>query len=103
MVRAQLSLAALDHIADILGEQNVRPVLIYHPTMTERREQIRAAQARFLEWSEARYIPFLDLGTVQMSGNDYRDEIHPTETGAQRIAQTIAHMIEKSLSHYLDF
>ncbi|MDU9005322.1 hypothetical protein [Sedimentitalea todarodis] len=102
-VRAQLSLAALDQIADTLMDQNVRPILIYHPTTMERSGTIRAAQSRFLEWSEARGIPFLDLGMVQMAENDYRDAIHPTATGAQRIAQTIAPVIGKSLPRCLDF
>lgn len=97
-VRAQLSLAALDDVANILRAEDVRLVLIYHPMITERRGQTRAAHAQFLEWSEGRGIPFLDLGKVQMAENDYRDVIHPTATGAHRIAQTIAPVIGENIS-----
>ena len=97
-VQAELSLAALDQTADILRSKNVRPILIYHPTMEERRGQAKAPKGTFMAWSETRNIPFLDLSSVQMHRNDYRDDIHPTASGAARIAQTIAPLMVERLS-----
>ncbi len=89
-VRAHLSLSALDRAADLLHSQSVSLILIYHPTMTERRGQVRTEREVFWDWSKTRSVPFVDLGSIPMVDTDYRDDIHPAATGARRIAQAIA-------------
>lgn len=101
-VRVELSLAALDNMADTLQSQNIRTVLIYHPTTLERAGQVRTERDTFLEWAATRDIESLDLGSVQMAEGDYRDHIHPAETGAQRIAQTLSSTMGTGLPPCLD-
>jgi hypothetical protein len=95
--RAQTSLAALDQIADLLDEQNVRPVLIYHPTVTERSGQVDPAQTTFAQWAQTRGIRLLDFGSTQVAPTDYRDDIHPTASGANLLARTVAPVIAEGL------
>lgn len=89
-VRQDLTLAALDDMAKRLRDQNVQPVLIYHPTIQERAGVGKPEKAVFFEWSETRNIPWIDLSNVQMRAGDYRDDIHPAASGAAHIAQHIA-------------
>lgn len=97
-VKAALSLAALDDMVDVLRDQNLDPVLIYHPTVSERGGDISAEQDRFLAWSQTRGVAFFDLGFLEFGQNDYRDDIHPTAIGAERIAQALTPFMANRLA-----
>lgn len=96
--RALQSLAALDAMADQLAAAGIRPVLAYHPTLSERRDGAAAARARFLDWAQARGLRFLDLGAAAGDGSEgYRDDIHPNALGAAQIAAALAEVLALDL------
>lgn len=95
--RARHSLEALDRMAKMLRDQDVRPFLIYHPTQQERSGTVKPAKARFAQWSQDQSIPLIDLGDVQMHVGDYRDDIHPAAPGAGRIARHLAPVLATAL------
>lgn len=96
-VRARISLNALGDMAAQLRAAKIEPVLVYHPTTSERAGEPRREKAAFFDWARTRGIKTLDLGAEIAEASGYRDAIHPDADGAARIAQVLARAIARDL------
>ncbi|MBL3705537.1 hypothetical protein GI582_22810 [Sulfitobacter sp. BDSS02] len=87
---AAASLAALTRSLDQLRGEGASVILIYHPTVQERRGAAYEARDVFANWASERNVPFLDLRQEISDVSGYRDTIHPDAAGAVRIAEVLA-------------
>jgi hypothetical protein len=97
-VRRERSLAALGEMADLLATAGVPPLLVYHPTLTERQGAPAPERDVFAGWAEERGLAFADLGQLVPGTEGYRDDIHPDAAGAARIADTLADLLGPRLA-----
>ena len=88
--RSSKSLAALDWMVNHLEAAGIRPIIVYHPTMSEREGTSSPGHAVFFEWAERHGLSFLDLQGFPILGNAYRDDIHPSPAGTIAIARVLA-------------
>ena len=82
--------AGLERLGDALEAAGLRPLVVYHPTLPERRAAPRPQRAALLGWARGRGYPTLDLTDAIRSDAGYRDAIHPDPEGATAIAQALA-------------
>lgn len=94
---AASSLSALSQSLDRLRGEGASVVLIYHPTVPERRGTAYAARDVFAGWAEKREVPFVDLGQEITEASGYRDAIHPDAAGAAQIAGVLADRLGQML------
>lgn len=88
--RRAISLTALTEIKARLREADAQMLLVYHPTVPERARGFAPEAQVFADWAAAHAVPFRDLGDTAKAADDYRDQIHPTATGAAKIAGALA-------------
>ena len=86
--RREMTLTALDEIAETTRRSGQDLLMVYNATTFER-DAGRLDQGQVLmDWAQERAVASLDLGMVP--GIGYRDHIHPNAEGAHSIAQVLA-------------
>lgn len=92
-LRERMTRDALDRMTDQLRQQGIAPVLFYHPTLPERDAPPSREARAFEDWAATRSVPFVDLGSVPLGADAYRDTIHPNPAGTTALAQALfAHL-----------
>lgn len=87
-IRAEITLAALDDMADRLAAAGLAPSIGYMPTATE--PPGAPAREIFADWAAARGLEFIDLRETMAAPGAYRDWIHPSAAGASAVAAAFA-------------
>lgn len=96
-IRARASLDALDRMAARLTDAGLPPVLVYHPTRTERAAGPAPAKAVLTDWAAGAGVPVVDLAQAIPEPSHYRDDIHPDPEGADQIAAALAPVLAPRL------
>ena len=85
------SLAAMDAMLAQFRADGVPVILVYHPTLPERRDGLSAAYDGFADWARQRSVDVVLLEDASTVWADvYRDNIHPEAQGADIIADILA-------------
>lgn len=87
--RQAITMIAMAEITALLREAGSGMSLVYHPTVPERENGVYPQAQVFADWARNRRVPFFDLGNVAVRDADYRDDIHPTSSGADEIARAL--------------
>ena len=90
--RAALSLSALKGLVTLFEESSTPLMLAYHPAATEHAGTLKREHAVFRDWAEEMDIPFAVLISPELSEVDYRDHIHPTSSGARKLASLLSEL-----------
>jgi hypothetical protein len=83
------TIAALDAMTTALRNDGIKPILIYHPTMSERSFGLRDAAGIFQDWAIRSDIRFVNFATVPISAASYQDDIHPNAQGTPLLARLL--------------
>ena len=91
-LRRAASLAALDQLMVQMQRAGIPLLLIYHPTLSERRSGLMRAHTAFENWAARNRVAFSILDDPGLTPMAYRDDIHPNAAGARVIARSLERM-----------
>lgn len=94
-IRAEITLAALNDMADRLAAAGLAPLISYMPAAEEPPDE--PARAVFANWAASRGLEFMDLREVMAAAGAYQDRLHPSAAGAKAVAAALAPRLLASL------
>lgn len=97
-IRADQTLAALADMVTQFQRHGVSPILFYHPTILERENALRPEAAIFETWARSNSVRFVNLESVPVRQDDYRDDIHPNADGAKKLSIALVEHLAMTLS-----